>query len=98
MSTLQHYLLSTMVWRISNIFVNLLDRNQQDIPKDTLHIDDVINDMTSVSKFSSLGCPHTGLTLLLQLLSVKSHIRERTPCYFAGGMEKAASRSSSTKV
>ena len=87
-----------MVWRISNTFISLSDRNQQDIPKDTLQMDGVIDDMTSVSKLSSLEHPCTGVALLLQLLSVKPHTRELTPCYFARGGGKAASRSSSTKV
>ena len=87
-----------MIWRVSNAFISLLDRNQQDIPKDTLQTDDVIDDMTSVSKLSSLEHPRTGVTLLLQLLSAKSHTRGRTPRYFARDWGKAASRSSSTKV
>ena len=87
-----------MVWRVSNAFINLSDHNQQGIPKDTLQMDDVINGMTSVSKLSSLEHPCTGVALLMQLLSVKSHTRERTPRYFARGRKKAASRSSSTKV
>ena len=87
-----------MAWRVSNAFINLSDRNQQGIPKDTLQMDDVIDDMTSVSELSSLEHPRTGVALLLQLLSVKSRTRERTPCYFARGGGKASSRSSSTKV
>ena len=70
----------------------------QGIPKDTLQMDDVIDDMTRVSKLSSLKHPRTGVALLLQLLSVKSHTRERTPGYLARGGGQAASRSSSTKV
>ena len=62
-----------MVWRVSNGFILLLDRNQQGIPKDTLQTDDIINDMTSVSELSSLDHPRTGVALLLQLLSVKSN-------------------------
>ena len=87
-----------MVWRVSNGFILLSDRNQQGIPEDTLQTDDIINDMTSVSELSSLDQPRTGVALLLQLLSVKSNTRERTPRYFARGGEKATGRSSSTKV
>ena len=74
------------------------DRNQQCIPKETLQMDDVIDGMTIVSELSSLKHPCTGVALLLQLRSVKSHTRERTPLYFAKGGGKAASKSSSTKV
>ena len=77
-----------MAWRVSNAFINLSDRNQQGIPKDTLQMDDVIDDMTSVSELSSLEHPRTGVALLLQLLSVKSRTRERTPRYFARGGKK----------
>ena len=97
-STEQHYLLSTMSWRVLNVFINLSDHNQEDIPKDTLQMDDVIKDMIRVSKLSSLKHPRTGVALLLELLSVKSHTRELTPRYFARDGEKAASRSFSSKV
>ena len=53
-------------------------------------MDDVINGMTSVSKLFSIEHPCTGVELLLQVLSVKSHIREWTPRYFARGGELPA--------
>ena len=87
-----------VVWRVSNAFIRLLDRNQQGIPKDTLQSDDVIDDMTSASELSSLEHPRTGVALLLQLLATKSHIREWTPRYLERGGGKAAGRSFSTKI
>ena len=96
--TQQRYLISTMVWHVSDTFINLSDRNQQGVPKYTLHMDEVINGMTSVSKLFSLGHLCMGVALLLQLLSFKSRTGEWKPRYFGRDGEKAASRSSSTNV
>ena len=87
-----------MVWCALNAFIRLLDRNQEGIPKDTLWLDDVIEDMTSMSKLSTLEHPRTGGALFMQLLSVSSHTREKTPRYFAGGGGKAAGRLFNTTV
>ena len=72
--------------------------NANGVPTNALQMEEVKQGIPSLSELSTIEHLHTGVALLLQLLSDKFHARKRTPRYFARDGEKGPNKTPSTTI